>query len=121
MVAYNFLPQFAEAVASGKKTQTIRKSLRAKPGDKLQLYTGQHTKECRKLVEQDPVVISIHIVRLALEWAEVDGKLLEGMDLDLFAIADGFPSYEEMTFWFGLDSEVPCYFGSLVKWEMPSA
>ena len=45
MVAFNFSPEFADAVASGAKRQTIRKTARAKKGDMLQLYTGQRTKK----------------------------------------------------------------------------
>jgi len=32
-----------------QKLSTIRKQLRCKVGDKMQLYTGQRTKVCRKL------------------------------------------------------------------------
>ena len=51
MVAINFSAQFADAVASGQKTQTIRRSARAAAGQVLQLYTGQRTKACRKLAD----------------------------------------------------------------------
>lgn len=62
MVAFNFMPQFAPLVASGTKTQTIRQTARAKPGDRLQLYTGQRTKACRKLVDPDPVCTLVDYV-----------------------------------------------------------
>ncbi len=51
MVALSFSPKFADAVASGLKKQTIRQSARAKAGQALQLYTGQRTKNCRKLAD----------------------------------------------------------------------
>lgn len=51
MVAYNFQAQFADDVEHGFKTQTIRRDARCKSGDKLQLYTGQRTKNCRKLCD----------------------------------------------------------------------
>lgn len=48
MVAFNFTVN-VERVEDGSKLSTIRKEQRAKVGDKLQLYTGQRTKACRKL------------------------------------------------------------------------
>ena len=62
MVAFSFKAQFADLVASGKKTQTIRQTARAKPGDRLQLYTGMRTKKCRKLVDPDPVCTLVDYV-----------------------------------------------------------
>jgi hypothetical protein len=56
MPAYNFQKQFAPLVQSGEKRQTIRtlgKRSHAQPGNKLQLYTGMRTKQCRKLVDPD--------------------------------------------------------------------
>lgn len=58
MPAYNFQKQFAPLVESGQKRQTIRaigKRRHARPGESLQLYTGQRTKACRKLISPDPV------------------------------------------------------------------
>ena len=52
MVALNFKKQFAEAVRSGVKRQTVRREGKRKliiTGTKLQLYTGQRTKDCVKL------------------------------------------------------------------------
>ena len=48
MTAFNFTVN-VEKVEDGRKLSTIRKKQRAKVGDKLQLYTGQRTKSCRKL------------------------------------------------------------------------
>ena len=52
MVAYNFISQFADAVESGEKVQTIRKrgkKRHARVGDRIQLYTGMQTKSCKLL------------------------------------------------------------------------
>ena len=53
MPALNFQKQFVPLIESGEKRQTIR-SQRKQPikvGDLLYLYTGQRTKNCRKLAE----------------------------------------------------------------------
>lgn len=47
MVAYNFQARFAPLVESGRKTITIRTRgtarRHARPGDRVQLYTGHRT------------------------------------------------------------------------------
>jgi hypothetical protein len=53
MPALNFKAQFVELILSGEKCQTIRKH-RVKEinaGDKLYLYTGMRTKNCKKIAE----------------------------------------------------------------------
>ena len=65
MPAYNFQKQFAPLVESGQKRQTIRaigKRRHARPGESLQLYTGQRTKACRKLISPDPECVSVQAV-----------------------------------------------------------
>lgn len=51
MPSINFKPEFAEPVKNGTKRQTIRQIRKnpIKPGDMLTMFTGQRTKECRKL------------------------------------------------------------------------
>ena len=51
MPAFNFKPQFAPLVESGKKTKTIRPTKRGNVGDTAYLYTRQRTKNSRKLGE----------------------------------------------------------------------
>ncbi len=53
MPALNFKAQFAPLVESGEKSQTIRKVRKhpIKAGDRLFLFTGMRTKQCRKLRE----------------------------------------------------------------------
>lgn len=60
MVAYNFMHQFADDVAAGRKNFTLRderkgRSRHARPGEALQLYTSMRTSSCRKLVDPDPI------------------------------------------------------------------
>lgn len=63
MPSFNFQASFAAAVESGQKTQTIRKTCRAKVGDAAYLYTGQRTKQCRKLGEG--IVNGLHRVEIS--------------------------------------------------------
>lgn len=56
MPALNFEAQFADAVESGEKRQTVRTARKdgrphAKVGDKIRLYTGLGTPRCRLLAE----------------------------------------------------------------------
>lgn len=50
MPAINFTV-FQDKILSGEKCQTVRATARARPGDRLHLYTGMRTKACRKLGE----------------------------------------------------------------------
>lgn len=107
MVAINFSPKFAKLVASGKKRQTIRKTLRCMPGQKLQLYTGQRTKSCRKLL--DAICVSVDLVVLPLG----DNPFIT----DEFAKADGFKNSAEMQKWFIEHHKTKIFKGFLIKWE----
>lgn len=118
MVAYNFQMQFADDVATGSKRQTIRAHRKdnrhAKPGDKLQLYTGMRTKACRKLIQEDPVCISsegINITSDGISYA--DGG--ECMTPDVVARRDGFRDFAEMAEWFSKTHELP-FTGILIRW-----
>lgn len=104
MVAYNFQERFADDVAHGIKKQTIRAKARCKPGDKLQLYTGQRTKNCRKLGEG--VCTSVTPIKITALGITLDGKPLyagwarkddfeSDYDCD-FAKADGFDDFQDM-------------------------
>lgn len=105
MVAYNFQSWSAPLVESGEKGHTIRAPRRnrhAQPGDRLQLFTGQRTVNCRKLVVPDPVCWQIFGIQIE-PWLSgmcrkpgpaviIHGKTLEPEELELLAIGDGFPS-----------------------------
>lgn len=51
MPAFNFKREFVPLIKSGAKTSTIRKSKRGAVGRPMQLYTGQRTKECEKIMD----------------------------------------------------------------------
>lgn len=106
MVAYNFQRQFAQAIQSGKKHQTvraIRKNRHARIGEKLQLYTGLRTKNCIKLIEDDPICTGIDDIKIHIS---TDGKInriivgdnqLNNQEMDEFARADGFTPGNDFT------------------------
>jgi hypothetical protein len=129
MIAINFKEKFADLVASGKKTQTIRRTNRFKVGDTLQLYTGQRTKACRKLGEA--VVICIykiiidqdHYAEASLEIDPTFGTHLFGVEerpreMNKLAKKDGFKDFEEMkAFFVAQYGDLP-FEGYLIEWKL---
>lgn len=113
MVAFNFQPRFADLVESGQKTQTIRKTLRAKVGDPVHLYTGQRTKQCRKLGEGR--IVLIQAVEIRWQGIYFGNAMLSGKEHDDLAAADGFSSCAEMFDWFEKQHGLP-FDGFLYKW-----
>ena len=115
MVAYNFQAQFAPAVESGQKRQTIRaegKRRHAQAGDPVQLYTGQRSTACRLLARGVCTVSTYVAIR-------EDGITLgnhDRVDIDEFARADGFRDFEHMKSWFRETHGLP-FVGRLIKWE----
>ena len=122
MPAINFQPRFADLVESGRKTQTIRKSNRFKVGDTVQLYTGQRTKQCRKLGEG--VVTSVRPIGIGrdkngapfvrLVWPNGRDNFLNTVDI---AMLDGFETAQEMVTWFEEQHGLP-FDGWLIKWRL---
>ena len=120
MPAINFQPRFAELVESGRKTQTIRKSNRFKVGDTVQLYTGQRTKQCRKLGEG--VVTGVHWFYLRYDHERRPYFLIASLPLtfshmDEFAERDGFISAQDMIDWFEKQHGLP-FKGWLITWRL---
>lgn len=122
MPAFNFQPRFADLVESGAKTQTIRKTCRAKVGDTVYLYTGQRTKQCRKLGQG--VVTSSTAIRLYLSPAlgglpmlKYGGRLLTNDGEENIATDDGFTCFLEMANWFQNQYGLP-FEGWLITWRL---
>lgn len=94
---------FIDKILSGKKRQTIRRAspkwANAKAGDKLTLYTGLRTKQCRKLGEA--VVESITQIKLDSGYITIHKPkwdfTLDSWQVQDFVKADGFDSVED--FW----------------------
>lgn len=125
MSAYGFKAQFAAAVTAGTKHQTIR-ALRKSgrhvlPGEAIQLYTGMRTKDCRKLVDPDPVVISVEPISIqqCVDGVQVFLKeeRLGPRELTRLAVADGFAGPLEFLTFFRETHGLP-FNGVLIKWGM---
>jgi len=126
MPAYNFIERFAPLVESGEKRQTIRQTDKgAKPGDTAYLYTGQRTKQCRKLGEGTITgVREIEIMKSYYGeiWALIampngHSVAIKKHGLNTLAKADGFANGEEMVAWFEQRYGLPFY-GFLHEWEL---
>jgi hypothetical protein len=135
MTAYNFQACFAPDVECMYKRQTIRakgKRRHARPGERVQLYTGQRTKACRKLVDPDPVCTAADEIKLARDdgagrfCVTITKKTKRGLServihgdesrFKRFARADGFKSMAAMMDWFEKAHGLP-FEGVLIKWR----
>lgn len=119
MVAYNFAPRFAELVASGAKTQTIRapRKRHVCVGGPLQLRTGMGTKAARKLIDPDPICTS----RDAVTIDPRGGVFIRGegvLSLDYFALRDGFKDWPDMRDWWRETYGDDAFKGVLIRWEV---
>lgn len=119
MVAFNFKPDFVTLIECGIKVQTIRGGLRCGPGDKMQLFTGQRTKQCQRIgeavcVESFPVMFrdtSFHTGR--------NQKVLQVScpdELQKFAEADGFQNWDQCEAFFRDHYEFP-FTGFVHRWD----
>lgn len=124
MVAFNFQPEFADDVENRIKRQTIRRFARCKPGDTLQFYTRQRTKQCRKLGEG--VCRRITPIKICRTEMFLNGKRLypgtavygtiDDFDND-FARRDGFPGFMEMAEWFLARYGALPFEGWVIEWD----
>jgi hypothetical protein len=114
MVAINFSERFAGAVERGEKRQTIRREARCKPGDQLQLYTGQRTKHCRKL--RDAVCLDVAPISITRGTLTVNGSVYMSDTAAAFARADGFSDYDDMWNWFYSQYKQTLFTGHVIKW-----
>jgi hypothetical protein len=116
MVAFDFKPRFAPLVEAGTKLQTIRRTAKAKPGDRLQLYTGQRTRACRKLVTPDPICTLVDYVGIRPDYLTFGNKARWPERKDEFAQMDGFKDYDDMLAWFTDTYGSPYFQGYVHSW-----
>ena len=108
MVAYNFKKQFVKPIQDGEKRQTIRrvgKRKHAQRGDRIQLYTGQRTTSCERIIEDDVVClcskpVSIYVGK-ETSTVIVDGDAVTTSEgKEALALADGFDDFQAFhEFW----------------------
>lgn len=127
-----FKPRFAEMVASGKKTQTIRLLPKRIPrrGDLLSLRTweGQPYRSKQRVL-REAVVQEVRPCFIRedgiytqprrgspAEHMGVNCMRLRGDDADRFARADGFGGWSEMLEWFLAECGLP-FDGIAIFWE----
>jgi hypothetical protein len=116
MVAFNFQKRFAGDIRSTVKKQTIRARQRCKPGDRLQLYTGQRTKYCEKLgdaVCSFVCPVEVTEAEIIIGDSEIYSKKEE---VDHLAREDGFSDFEEMKTFFRQGAPLP-YRGFVHCWR----
>lgn len=100
MVALSFKGQFAEPILLGTKCQTVRMQRKRPPrvGERLQLYVGMRTKQCRKIMP-DPICTDVRLILITVEADHADliaaisfdgVGILSGDAIERFAVADGF-------------------------------
>ena len=133
MVAYSFQKQFVAEIQAGKKHQTIRahrkNNRHARVGERLQLYSGLRTKNCRKLFDKDPICNAVDDVEIyikengQIEQIVLNGRNLTSIEIEEFAKADGFMPADSLTARDAMSAFFLSYHGtgifkgSVIKWE----
>lgn len=116
MPAYNFKKEFAGAVKSGEKCQTIRKKRKrsTKSGELLFLYTGMRTKDCVKLC--NVICKSVQEIFIVGNCGiSVDGIWLNNREIDNLAKEDGFSGVSSFLDFFDSQYDLP-FSGEIIKW-----
>ncbi|MGB9154390.1 MAG: hypothetical protein WCD70_15030 [Alphaproteobacteria bacterium] len=117
MTAFNFRPIFVPKILSGEKLSTIRSTKRCEVGDTMQLYTGQRTKACRKLMDVTCIGVAPIILSAAVMWrlGEITGNV-HPMSALLLHAQEGFANMKEMLDFFREEYGLP-YRGFIHAWK----
>ena len=113
---------FIDKILSGEKRQTIRKSGKkwdkVKVGDKLTLYTGLRTKECRKLGEAEVKSIDNIEIKIGFIGSDVwlNNENLNEIACRRLAQADGFYGVRDFLEFFD-DHYGKEFKGKVIKWK----
>jgi hypothetical protein len=116
MPLLNFKKQFVQKILSGKKKQTIR-AMRKRPfrvGDRLYLYTGCRTKQCKKLGEA--VCTKVDRIEIPEEICKtkINDIIPCGVDIIEMAHKDGFDHIQLFIDFF--KKRLP-FTGQIIYWE----
>jgi hypothetical protein len=126
MVAYSFNKRFIDPIRQGYKRQTIRRARfkgHVRVGGLIQLYTGMRTSRCARILP-DVVCIDICPVLIrfddAMRITRIETAGIPVIDLEGFAIRDGFTGLEDMGgFWEFTNEPMTHFEGVLIEWAMP--
>ena len=104
MVAYSFKKLFVPAIEAGRKRHTIRaeRKRHARPGEAVQLYYAMRTRQCRKILDPDPICSNVQTISLVVEppgglsefgrlsRVRINGVPQLQQELERLAMLDGF-------------------------------
>lgn len=113
---------FIDKILSGEKRQTIRKAGKkwdkVKVGDKLTLYTGLRTKQCRKLGEAEVESIEDIEIKIGVFYSEawLNGDSINEDVCKKLAQADGFNSAWDFLEFFH-DHYGVNFKGKIIRWK----
>lgn len=114
---------FIDKILSGEKRQTIRKAGKkwenVKVGDKLTLYTGLRTKDCRKLGEAEVESIDNIDIESSLRVfsrIRINDKYLLIREMRELALNDGFSTIDAFLEFFQ-DHYGEHFNGKIIKWK----
>lgn len=113
---------FIDKILSGEKRQTIRKAGKkwenVKVGDKLTLYTGLRTKDCRKLGEAEVESIDNIDIYIGFIGSDVwlNGDNINEDVCEKLARADGFNGVRDFLEFFH-DHYGTSFKGKIIKWK----
>lgn len=120
---FNFKKEFAPAVESGAKCQTVRATRKdgrvPVVGDLAKGYTGLRTRSTRLLVAGPVIKAGCVLIDFRESTIALDGGRLTAFEAAEFARADGFASFPQMLSWFRCaHKQDPDYFeGFYAKWQ----
>jgi len=100
-LVYNFKRRFVTDVETGAKTSTIRLFEKTTPpdkGDRLKLFTGMRTKDCRKLKE--PSCSDCQPISISEKEILLGKRRLTHAEEKQLATADGFDSAAHLRVFF---------------------
>ncbi|HVZ97981.1 MAG TPA: ASCH domain-containing protein [Chitinophagaceae bacterium] len=116
MPAYSFKERFVPLIKSGEKKQTIRSKRKrsTRRGEVLYLYFGLRTKWCTKIGEA--ICTDVKHIIIQPTGVFIEDHLLEDIELEALAKADGFPDWEIMQRWWRQTHPLP-FVGDIIYWN----
>jgi hypothetical protein len=124
MVAYNFQARFVEPIRLRHKQQTIRrngKRRHARTGERLQLYVHQRSKQCEKILVDDPICTGAHAIEIEVGPKRIELITVGGFpiaNMKQFARRDGFKDAADMhAFWLKFHGVGPFTDATLIEWR----